>query len=89
MIEAEACDVGEHGERNFGIEMRLDIVAHALQPFRRKTLAGRQRETPDKTPGEADTQSRAQAFDQDPVCKAAFDLLGKVVAIWPSKGSCG
>src|SRR5271169_634916 len=29
------------------------------------------------SPGEADTQGRAQAFDQDPVRKAAFDLLGQ------------
>src|SRR6516165_10729220 len=57
--------------------MRLDIVAYALQPLRRKTLAGRQRETPDKTLSDADTQDCAQAFYQDPVREAAFDLLGQ------------
>src|SRR5271169_6151684 len=77
MVRAEASDVRKHGERKIVIKMRFDVVAHALQPFRRKALTGRQQEMGDKTPREANTQGRAQAFDQDPVCKAAFDLLGQ------------
>jgi hypothetical protein len=65
------------GEGEVFIEMRLDIVAHTLQPLRRKTLAGRQREMPDKTPSDADTQGSAQAFDQDSVRETAVDLLGQ------------
>src|SRR5271167_2482167 len=57
--------------------MRLDVVAYPLQPFRRKTPASRQREMPDETPSDADAQGSAQAFDQDLIHEAAFDLLGE------------
>ena len=75
MVRAEASDVREHGERKIIIEMRFDVVAHALQPFRRKALADRHQEMGAKTPHKAYTQSCAQAFDQDPVCKDAFNWL--------------
>jgi hypothetical protein len=77
MVRAEASVVGEHDERKIVIEMRFDVTAQALQPFRRKALAGRQQEMSGKTPREANTQDCARAFDQDPVCKAAFDLLSQ------------
>ena len=75
MVRAEASDVREHGERKIVIEMRFDVVAHVLQPFRRKALAGRQQEMGATTRREAYTQDCAQAFDQDPVCKDAFNWL--------------
>jgi hypothetical protein len=57
--------------------MRLDIVAHPLQPLRRETMAGRQRETPDEMPSDADAHGSAEGFDQDPFREATFDLLGQ------------
>src|SRR5271163_4120808 len=54
------------------LALRLDVVAHPAQPLWRDALAGRQREMPDKTPGDADAQGSAEAFDQDPLCEAAF-----------------
>jgi hypothetical protein len=54
VIGAETGDVGQHREREIVIGMGLDVVAHALQPLRRKTPAGRQREMTDKTPSNAD-----------------------------------
>jgi hypothetical protein len=78
MIGAETRDVGEDGEREVLIEMRLNLVTHAPQPLRRKALvAGRQGKVPGETLGEADTQSSAQALDQDPVRETIFDLLGQ------------
>src|SRR6516164_7054142 len=60
---AQTGDVGQHRERKIVIEMRLDVIAHPLQPFRRKTPAGRQREMTDEMPSEANKQSGAEAFD--------------------------
>ena len=78
MIGAETGDIGEGSEREIIVEMRLDEVAHPLQPLRREALvAGRQGTTPNETLSEANTQGRAQAFDQDPVGEAAFDFLGQ------------
>jgi len=77
VIRAQTGDVGQNGEREIVVEMRFDIVAHPLQPRRRKTLGGRQREMPDKMPRNADAQGRAQAFDQDPIREATFHLLGQ------------
>ena len=77
VIGAETGAVGEDGEGEIIVEMRLDVVAHALQPFGREALGGRQREMPDKMPRDTDAQGRAQALDQDPVCEAPFDLLGQ------------
>ena len=42
VIRAQTGNVGEHREREIVIEMRLDISAHPLQSFCRKTPAGRQ-----------------------------------------------
>jgi hypothetical protein len=74
-VRAEASGVREHSQRKTVIEMRFDVVAHALQPFRRKALAGRQQEMVATTPREAYTKECARAFDQDPVYKAAFNWL--------------
>ena len=75
MIGAQTGDVGEDGEREVFIEMRLDVIAHALQALRRKTLGGRQGKMPDETLGDADTQGSAQTFDQDPVRALDINVL--------------
>jgi hypothetical protein len=67
VIGAQTGHSCEFGQGQPIIEMCLDEVAHALQALRREALAGRQREMPDKTLSDADTQGSAQAFDQDPV----------------------
>src|SRR5215472_558641 len=59
VMGAETCDVSQSGERKIFIEMRFDVVAHALQPLRREARAGRQRETPDKTLSDAHTKDCA------------------------------
>jgi len=39
VIRAKTGDLGQHGEREILTEMRFDVVAHALQSFRRKAPA--------------------------------------------------
>jgi hypothetical protein len=46
--------VGQHGQRKIVVEMRLDVIAHTLQPLRRKMLNGRQRQILGKMPSKAD-----------------------------------
>ena len=60
-----------------GRPLCLDVVAHAPQSLRRKALAGRQREIPDKTLGKANAQGSAEAFDQNPVGEPTFGLIGQ------------
>ena len=48
VIRAQTGDVGEHGEREVFIEMRLDAVAHTLQALRREALAGASERCPTK-----------------------------------------
>ena len=45
---AQTGNVGEDGEREVSIAMRLDIIAQAPQPLRREVLAGRQRQAVQK-----------------------------------------
>src|SRR5271169_5721168 len=58
--------------------MSLNEIAYPAQAVWRQALvAGRQRKMPEETAGDADAQGSAEAFDQDPVAEAAFDLLGQ------------
>ena len=86
VIGAQAGDIGENSERKIFIEMRLDVVAHALQPLRRKALGGRQGKMPDKTLGDADTQGGLSTRILS--AKPPSVSSSKVVTSWLSKRSC-
>ena len=90
VIGAQTGDVGQHGEREVVIEMRLYEVPHAPQPFRRKALgAGRQREMREETPSDADAQGRTPGFrSRIWSAKPPSISWAKLVTIWLSKGSC-